>query len=177
MKKWGKEVEGKEYGILLPVGQCSVRESYSCVNPQCETPDIGSPRVRTGVSATEVPAPTTGTQPPLRPSLPLENLLCLLVLTVLSFWKPEMSSACTPGRKSWEGDLCKWKFVTVGRTVALQPVPISGFSASQPHCKVLQVLPPPRHIYTYIKNNPLSISQYTKGPHHTAKIAVPTLVN
>lgn len=29
----------------------------------------------------------------------------------------------------------------------------------------------------YIKKNPLSISQYTKGPHHTAKIAVPTLVN
>lgn len=77
-----------------------------------------------------------------------------------------------------EGNLCKLKFVTVGRTVALQPRPISGCTASQLHCKVLKILPPtPEYIYMYIKKNPLSISQYTKGPHHTAKIAVPTLVN
>lgn len=108
-----------------------------------------------------------------------ENWLCSLVLTRLLLWKPEMSSACTPGGEFERGKpVFKLKFVTVGRTVALQPRPISGCTASQLHCKVLKILPPtPEYIYMYIKKNPLSISQYTKGPHHTAKIAVPTLVN
>lgn len=50
-----------------------------------------------------------------------------------------------------EGNLFKLKFVTVGRTVALQPRPISGYSASQLHCKGLKILPPtPEYIYIYI---------------------------
>lgn len=61
------------------------------------------------------------------------------------------------------GNLCKLKFVTVDRTVDLQPRPVSGCPASQLHCKVLKILPPtPEYIYMYIKKNPLSISQYTK---------------
>lgn len=49
------------------------------------------------------------------------------------------------------GGLFKLKFVTVGRTVALQPRPISGYSASQLHCKGLKILPPtPEYIYIYI---------------------------
>lgn len=49
------------------------------------------------------------------------------------------------------GDLFKLKFVTVGRTVALQPRPISGCSASLLHCKGLKILPPtPEYIYIYI---------------------------
>lgn len=79
-----------------------------------------------------------------------ENLWCLLVLTILLFWKPETSSACTPGRKLERENLCKLKFVTVGRTVALQLGPISGCTASQLHCKVLKILPPtPEYIYVY----------------------------
>lgn len=48
------------------------------------------------------------------------------------------------------GNLWKLKFVTVGRTVALQPRPIVGCTASQLHCKVLQILPPTQNIYIYL---------------------------
>lgn len=114
-----------------------------------------------------------------KPSLPPGELVVFTCSYCLLLWKPEMSSACTPGGEFERGKpVFKLKFVTVGRTVALQPRPISGCTASQLHCKVLKILPPtPEYIYMYIKKNPLSISQYTKGPHHTAKIAVPTLVN
>lgn len=77
-------------------------------------------------------------------------MLCLLFLPGFLDRKPEISSACTPGGKVG-GGLFKLKFVTVGRTVALQPRPISGYSASQLHCKGLKILPPtPEYIYIYI---------------------------
>lgn len=116
--------------------------------------------------------------------LPLGGFTVLAFSPHLLSWKTRNEFSLHPrwergGGRGQGGCLCKLKFVTVGRTVALQPKPISGCTASQPHCKVLKILPPtPRiYIYMYIKKNPLSISQYTKGPHHTAKIAVPTLVN
>lgn len=97
-----------------------------------------------------------------------ENWLCLLVLTILLLWKPEMSSACTPGGKLVRGNLCKLKFVTVGRTVALQPRPISGCTASQLHCKVLKILPPtPEYIYMYIKKkSPVHLSVHKRTSSH-----------
>lgn len=85
-----------------------------------------------------------------------ENWLCSLVLTLFVVMKTRNEFSLHPrwGVREREA-VFKLKFVTVGRTVALQPRPVSGCTASQLHCKVLKILPPtPGYIYMYIKKIP-----------------------
>lgn len=91
----------------------------------------------------------------LKPSLPLGEFVLFACSYSFVVKKTRNEFSLHPRWEVSEGNLWKLKFVTVGRTVALQPRPNSGCTASQLHCKVLEILPPtPEYIYMYIKKIP-----------------------